>query len=174
MAKTKVQKKDMLAAYKQKLQNSTGVILVSQTGLKPGEVNEFKKKLSDLDSTYNVVKNTIFTLALKDTEMPELETLKEGPHSAVFVTSDIAGTAKLLKEFMATYKDQVSLRGGILDGQALTIEQIQGLADMPSKEQSISMIAGLLNQSLAGVANVLQDSVQSVAIILDQAFKDKA
>lgn len=173
MAKSKQQKQEMLEAYKAKLDGSMGIIVVSATGITPNQINEFKQKLFSLGSSYNVVKNTIFSLALKQAGLPELETFSAGPNAVVFVETDIAGTAKELKDFIKQYKDLVEIKSGILDGQQLTIEQVQELADMPTKEQSIAMIAGLMTNAVAGVANVLEDSVRSVAIILDQAFSEE-
>jgi hypothetical protein len=45
---------------------------------------------------------------------------------------------------------------------------------MPTREQSVAMIAGLLQQSMVGVVNVLEDSVRSIAIILDKAFAEQS
>ncbi len=173
MAKNKAQKAEMLAEYKEKLDQSMGIIVVTPTGLTPNEVNEFKQKLFKLGSSFNVVKNTLFAIALKEANLPELETLNEGPHAVVFVENDIAGSAKELKDFMKEYKTRLEIKSGILDGQKLTMAQVEELADMPTKDQSIAMIAGLLTNPLSGVVNVLEDSVRSVAIILDMAFSEE-
>lgn len=172
MAKTKEQKKEMLASYTAKLKDSTALILVAPHGLTPNETSEFKKKMMELSSSFNVVKNTIFNLALKEAGWPELETLASGPHAAVFVTQDIAGTAKELDNFMKASKGKMEIKIGVLDGEILNPEQVTELASMPTKEQSIAMIAGLMTNSIAGVANVLEDSVRSVALILNQAFQE--
>jgi large subunit ribosomal protein L10 len=175
MAKTKAQKQEMLQAYKSKLDKAMGVLVVSPTGLTPIEANVFKKKLFNKGNSFNVVKNTLFAKALKDAGMPELETLSGGTHAVVFVQEDIAGTAKELKEFIKTTGQKLEIKAGILDGQALTAEQVDQLAEMPTKQESIAMIAGLMTLAMGGVVNVLEDSVRSVATILDMAFsKEKA
>jgi large subunit ribosomal protein L10 len=172
MAKTKIQKQAMLAAYKARLKQATGVFVVRPKGLTPNEVSGFKRKLQGAGSTYGVVKNTIFALALEQSEMPKLDTLSFGEHAVVFINEDIANTAKLLQEFAKEQKDKVEILAGIIEGSSVTGEQVKDLANLPTKEQSIAMILGLLDQSIAGVANVLEDSVRSVAIIIDQAFKE--
>lgn len=172
MAKTKSQKKAMLSDYKAKLGDATGIIMLSQIGLTPADINEFKLKLAELDGSYNVVKNTIFKIALNEAELPELENLNAGPNSVVFTSEDVAGTAKLITEFIKQHKDKVEIRGGILDGQSLSIDQVRELSELPTKEQSVAMIAGILQQNITGVAYVLQNSVQSIAIILDKAFTE--
>lgn len=173
MAKTKDQKQAMLAAYKDYLQNANGIIVVNPTGLTPNKINDFKRKLSELGASYHVVKNTLFKIALNEASMPELKSFEGGSHAVVFSGTDIAATAKALKEFMKENEEKVTLDSGILEGQVLDAAQVADLAELPSKEQSISMILGLIDQSLSGVVNVLEDSVRSVAIIINQAFEGK-
>jgi len=174
MAKTKEQKKAMLADYRGRLSSSYGIILVNQNGLEANSVSDFKKKLATVDAQFNTVKNTIFALALKEENLPELELVKSGSHAVVFSSEDIAGAAKMLADFIKEHKEKVVVKSGVLDGQALTIEQVNELANMPTKEQSVAMIAGLLTQSIAATVNVLEDSVRSFVTILDQAFTDQA
>lgn len=173
MAKTKQQKQDMLASYKDRLGQATGVIVLSQTGLTPGDVSEFKKKLSAVDGSYSVVKNTIFKIALAESDLPSLDTFEAGPNAVIFTSEDVAGTAKIVAEFTKQFKNNVEVRGGILEGQSLTMAQVQELSELPTKEQSIAMIAGLLEQNISGIAYILQNNVQSIAIILDKAFGEK-
>lgn len=173
MAKTKQQKQDMLASYKDRIGQSTGVLVLSQTGLTPNNVSEFKKKLSAVDGSYSVVKNTIFKIALAESDLPEMETFDAGPNAVVFTSEDVASTAKIVAEFTKEFKNNVEVRGGILEGQALSAEQVKELSELPTKEQSIAMIAGLLEQNISGIAYVLQNNVQSIAIILDKAFGEE-
>jgi large subunit ribosomal protein L10 len=174
MAKTKEQKQEMLKQYKEILKGSVGFLVVSQTGLTPVQVTEFKLKLGEISGGFNVVKNTIFSLALKEEGFPEMPTFEAGQNSVVYVSEDIAAAAKMLREFAKTNKDKVTVNAGFLDGQALTAEQAEAIADMPTREQSVAMIAGLLQQSMVGVVNVLEDSVRSIAIILDKAFAEQS
>lgn len=172
MAKTRAEKEAMLEGYSKNLEGSTAVILVSQSGLTPKETSTLKVRLSTVGSKYNVVKNRIFMRALESLKMPTIGSLDFGNNSAVYVSEDVATTAKILKEFNKEYGNKLEFRAGLIDGQVLSAEQTQELADMPSIEQSIAMIAGLLEQSMTGVVNVLEDSMRSVVIILDQAFKE--
>jgi large subunit ribosomal protein L10 len=172
MAKTKAQKNEMVESYKQKLAGRSGVIIIDHKGLTAAEVNEFKKTVLAIGGSFNVVKNTLFNIALDESGLPKLDIVKSGAHAAVYMGNDVAETAKTLQTFMKSVKDKMELRTGILDGQVLSAAQLSELADLPSKEQSVAMIAGVLNQSLAGVVNVLEDSIRSVAVIINQAFKE--
>jgi large subunit ribosomal protein L10 len=172
MAKTKEQKKEMLADYKQRLTDAFGIIVISQEGLKPFEIDDIKRRLRQTSSSFQVVKNTLFNIALKDADLPQLDVFSGGSNSVIYSSEDIAGTAKIISEFAKEYKERVFIKAGILDGQALSVTETLSLSSMPTKLQSISMIAGLLQQNMVGVVNVLEDSIRSVAIILDKAFTE--
>lgn len=171
MAKSRIQKEEAIAEYTSKIQGR-GFVLVTHSKLGANTVNEFKKELQRMGAQFNVVKNTLFALSLKQNNLPELDSLESGTHAAVFLSDDIAGTAKVLKQFIKDNKDKVSIKVGILDGQVVTAAQIEELANLPTKEQSIAMIAGVLSNPISGLANILEDSVRSVAIIINQAFKE--
>ena len=173
MAKTKSQKVAMMDSYKEKLGNTTGVIVIDHKGLTASEVSAFKQEVSSIGGSFNVVKNTLFNIALDNVGLPKLDIIKSGAHAVVFMGPDVAQTAKLLQKFMKDTKEKIQLRTGLLDGQVLSAAQLSELADMPTKEQSISMILGLLDQPLSGVVNVLEDSIRSVAVIINEAYKDK-
>lgn len=173
MAKTKEQKQQMLKSYKQNLKNSTGIIVVSAEGLKPNDVTAFKSTLSEVNSKQQTVKNTIFKLALQQEELPELDTFNAGPNTIIYVNDDIAGTAKAINDFVKENDEKISIKAGILENAELTAEQVKELAEMPTKEQSVALIAGTIDQSLAGVVNVLEDSVRSIAVIIDQAYSEE-
>lgn len=178
MAKSKAEKKQLVEKYKSKLQNSKGVIVVKPEKLNPNETNEFRKDIYDIDSEFNIVKNSIFKIALSELEMPELESLKGGEHAVLFMGEDIVSASKALKKFSDSTKDKegnvkVQVIAGILDGQLLSKEQAEEIAEMPDKKGSIAMILGILDQAMSGVVNVLEDAPRAYVSIIDQAFKSE-
>jgi large subunit ribosomal protein L10 len=172
MAKTKDQKVAMMDSYKEKLSKTNGVIVIDHKGLTAAEVSDFKQAVKAIGGSYNVVKNTLFNIALDKAGLPKLDIIKSGAHAVLFLGSDVSETAKLLQKFMKDTKDKIQLRTGMYEGQVLTVAQITELAEMPTKEQSISMILGLLDQPMTGVVNVLEDSVRSIAVIINKAFQE--
>ena len=177
MAKNKTQKKGMIQAYKSKLNEAKSVVILRVAGVTPNEATELRNHLFDFDSSFNVVKNTLFKIALKESDLGEEASLENSEHAAVFMKEDIVGPSKTLKTFITAAIDEegnnkVEIVSGYLDGEKLTREQVVELAEMPTKEGSIAMILGILDQAIAGVANVLQNPVQSYVSVIDQAFKE--
>ncbi len=172
MAKTKQQKHAALEVYKEKIANSKALIFLRPKGLTALETVELKKNLFDLKSDMNVVKNTLFKIALKESNLPEIADLDLGANAVIFVGDDVAAVAKLVKEISKPMEDRLQTGFGILEGSLLSKQQVVEIADMPSREVIMGQIAGILQSQMVGVANVLEDSMRSLVSILDQAFKE--
>lgn len=173
MAKTKKQKEAIVEEYLSKISESKAVLIVHPKKVSANEAVELKKKLSGLDSSFNVIKNTLFKLALEKASLPTFEELEGGANAVVFSGEDVTSVAKLLSEFSKETKEERLAAGpGIMDGAVLSAEQVKELADMPPKEVIIAQIAGILQNPMVGVVNVMQDSVRSITYVLDQAFQE--
>lgn len=177
MAKTKEQKKELVDMYTNKLNESACIVVVEPSKLTPNEVNKFRKQLFDIGGSFHVVKNTLFTIALKEAGLPDIEELAGGEHAVMFTSEDYVSASKALKAFIedtkADKEPRITIVKGVLEGELLEKAMVEQLADIPPIEGSISMILGVLDQAIAGVANVLQNPVQSYVSVLDQAFKEE-
>lgn len=174
MAKTRAQKNSVVDQYKQKLKGAKFIVVIEPKGLNPNELNEFRKLIFDFGSSLNIVKNTLFRVALKEEKLPEIKDLDSKEHAVLFCKEDFVGPLKALKKFIEDTKFQkeprVKVVVGMLDGQVIPREQVLELSNMPSFEGSIAQILGILDMAVSGVANVLEDSVRSYVSILDQAY----
>lgn len=176
MAKTRAQKNSVVDEYKQKLKSSKFIVVIEPKGLNPNEINEFRKLIFDFGSSLNVVKNTLFKVALNEEELPEIKDLDSSEHAVLFCNEDFVAPLKALKKFIEDTKFQkeprVKIVVGMLNGQVIPQDQVLELSDMPSFEGSIAQILGILDMAISGVANVLEDSVRSYVSILDQAYSE--
>lgn len=177
MAKTKDQKKEIMKAYVEKLKASKCIVVVSPRKLTANDVVKFKKDIFETQSSFNVVKNTVFKIALKEAGLPEVEDLNNGEHAVLFSGEDFVSAIKQLKKFMNDTKVgddyKISVVSGILDGQALTKDQVVELSDLPTFEGSLSQIVGILNMALSSVVTVAEDPVRSYMSIIEQAYANK-
>lgn len=176
MAKTKKEKKELLNKYIQKIKESKGFVLIKPSKLTPNEANAFRKEVSDFNAELNTVKNSVFKIALKESNLPEISELSHGEHSVLFFKEDMVNPNKALKKFAeATLpKDgiaKITVVSGILDNILLSKEQVMELADMTTIQGSISMILGILDNAMSSIVNVIEDPIRSYQSILDQAFK---
>lgn len=177
MAKSKNDKKKLVKEYETKIKEAKGFIVLKPNKLTPNEVNEFRKEIYDLGATFNIVKNTLFKIALKDAGVEGIEA-NDGEYSILFLGDDYINAAKSLKKFIETAKtkekeDKLSIVTGYLENSVLTQAQVVDLSEMPDTKTSVAMILGILDNAMSSVVNVLEDSPRSIATILDLAFKDK-
>lgn len=177
MAKTRKEKVALKEKYVGDIKKAKALIVVKPSKLIPNEANEFRMNLFDFDANFNIVKNTIFKIALEEANYPAVKELENGEHAVLFLSEDIVNPSKSLKKFIdaTTSKDgstKIEIVSGIMDGVLLTKEQVSELADMPDFNGSISLILGILDNAMSRVVNVLEDPTRSFATILDQAFKE--
>jgi large subunit ribosomal protein L10 len=129
------------------------------------------------DTTYAVVKNTLTKRAVRESDIPSdaadaLEVLLEGPTAIAFVGGDPVEAAKGLRDF-ARANPLLIIKGGVLDGKALTADEIRKLADLESREVLLAKMAGALLASLSNAAALFQAPLAKAAR-LTEALRQKA
>ena len=97
------------------------------------QFNELRNRLGGANAELRVVKNTLLRRALKDSNLPDLESYLSGQSAVVMGEADVSGAAKILKNFSAEFQ-KPKLKVGILDKAILDVAQIMALADLPSKD----------------------------------------
>ena len=95
-----------------------------------------------------------------------------GPTALAFVENDPGAAAKAIKDFAAT-NDALVIKGGLLNGEVLDESQVRELADLPSREELLSSIAGGLAAPLQQIASMMNNLLSEMASLL-QALADKA
>ena len=171
MAKSKQQKKELVKLYRDSLGKSKSVFIVKPSGVTANESVQLKKELYNLGGSYNIVKNTLFKIALKEEGLPELTQVDQNEHAVVFVEENVTEAAKLLNKF-AQDTQKIELQAGIIDKKAHTGNQLKQLAQLPSKEILISQLLNVFNAPLTGFLNVLNGNTRNLVQVL-KAISDK-
>jgi large subunit ribosomal protein L10 len=113
----------------------------------------------------SVYKNSLTELALNDLGLPDLGEVLYGPSAFVFVSGDPVASAKVLKNYART-NPRLELKGGLLDGQVLSAEQLQAVADLPSREELVARLLGVIGNPLTSLVRVLNGPMSSFARVL--------
>ena len=157
-----------MAAVKEiadKFREASAVIVTEYRGLSVPQLAELRDKLRGA-ATYTVAKNTLTALAAKDAEVEGLDDLFVGPTAIAFVTGDPVEAAKSLKGF-AKDNDSLVIKGGVLDGNVLSAEEINKLADLESREVLLAKAAGAMQASLVNAAYMFQAPLSKAARAAD-------
>ncbi len=116
-----------------------------------------------------VYKNTLVRIALEQSDLPTLEDVLEGPSAFIFSGNDVAASAKAIKEF-AKSNPNLEIKGGLMDGEAVSAAEVEAIASLPSREQLMAQIAG----AISGVARGLAVTVNGVPSGLARAIQQVA
>lgn len=162
---------DTLVKIKDELANSSAVWVVDYCGLTVKEVQELRKQIREAGASMKVYKNTLVHIALADAELPTLDDLLAGPSAFVFAGEDVAAAAKAVKNF-AKDNDNLQIKGGLMDGAAVTAAEVEAIASLPSREELLAQIAGAISGVARGLA-VCINGVPSGLARATQAVADQ-
>jgi len=140
-----------VAEMTERFQNSSGAVLADYRGLSVAQLGELRRSLGE-HATFAVVKNTLTKIAATEAGVAgELNDLLVGPSAIAFVEGDVVEAAKGLRDFSRANPFLV-IKGGVLDGKALTPDEIVKLADLESREVLLAKLAGAMKASMSGAA----------------------
>lgn len=165
---------DKVAEIESRIQDNNGVFVVSYNGLTVKQAQELRHKLREVGAEMKVYKNNLVRLALKNQDQPEIDEILAGPLAYVFYANEPVEPAKALKEFAAKSKGVLEIKGGISDGKAVSAEEVQAIADLPTKDQLLGQIAGLINGFARDIAVCVNGVSSGLARQIQQISEQKA
>ena len=140
-----------VAELTERFRDSSGAVLTEYRGLTVAQLAELRRSLGD-NATFTVVKNTLTKIAVTDAGLADqLSSLLAGPSAVAFVDGDVVEAAKGLRDF-AKANPLLVIKGGVLDGKAISPSEIIKLADLEPREVLLAKLAGAMKASLAGAA----------------------
>ena len=140
------EKQAAIAELADSFRGSSAAVLTEYRGLTVKQLSELRGSLRG-HATYAVVKNTLTELAAKEAGVTAFDGQLVGPSAIAFVTGDPVEAAKGLRDFARAHPLLV-IKGGVLDGKAMTAAEITKLADLESREVLLAKLAGAMNASL--------------------------
>ena len=155
------------------IQESNAVFAVDYRGISVPQAAELRTALRGADSTFTIVKNTLAERAADQVGADGLKELLEGPTAMTFVRGDAAAAAKALRDFRrGTGGTLLEFKGGWMNGQPLTPEDVDAIAQLPSREVLIGRLVGLIASPLSGLVTALNNLPAGLARQL-QAIADQ-
>ena len=157
---------------KEKIEKSQSIILVNNHGLTVEEVTKLRKELREHGVDYKVYKNTMLKRAFDATGNEAANDLLVGPTVVAFGIEDAVQPAKILNDF-AEDNERLEIKGGLLDGRIVSVDEVKELAKLPSREVLIAQLLGGLNAPIQGLATVLSGNIRGLAVALNQIREKK-
>jgi len=146
---------------------------VDYRGLTFSEATELRARLTKADATLKVVKNTLAKIAATDAGVEGLTELLQGATALAYFHGDPVRVAKVIQDFIKE-KKKAAIRGGKLQSSLLGSSEVERLATLPSREQLIAQVVGLIASPLTGLVNVLNGPIRNLVVVLGQVQEKQA
>ncbi|MEU6468714.1 50S ribosomal protein L10 [Streptomyces massasporeus] len=147
-------KVDAVEEMRDKFRNSNAAVVTAYTGLTVAQLQQLRRSLGE-NAQYRVAKNTLTKIAANEAGITTLDDLFAGSSAVAFVTGDPVEAAKGLRDF-AKDNPNLVIKGGVLDGKALSADEIKKLADLESREVLLSKLAGAFKGKQSQAAQLFQ------------------
>lgn len=163
MANTKIinKKKKAVSELAERLKDAELILLTDYRGINVEDATEIRKELRNIDAEYTVIKNNIIKRALNENGIKELDDVLVGPTALITSKEEYLPATKVIYKFAKDH-DFYTIKGGLIEGEVKEVEEIETLAKLPSREELIAKLAGVL------LANI-----QKLAVAVDQVAKQK-
>lgn len=172
MPKTRAQKAEIIAKVADRFKSMKAAAFSSVSGYTMVQADALREKAREANVEVFVTKKTLLRLAAKEAGLPDLSSdVIEGSVLTAVAYGDEVSAAKLLKA-LTKENEGMTLLGGILEGSMIDAAGVNRLAALPSKQQLLGQLVGVLNAPVSGFVNVLAGNLRGLVTVMT-AIKDK-
>ncbi len=169
---TRSEKQATIESYQEGMASAPHAFLVSFKGITVPQVTELRDKIRESGGKYEVVKNT---LALRAVEGKGLEHFKDeftGPTAVAYIGDDPVALAKALTTFRKE-APVIEFKGGLVDGKPVSPDDLEDIANLPSREELIAKLLFLLQSPITNMVRTLAAIPKGFVVVLDQIAQQK-
>jgi large subunit ribosomal protein L10 len=152
------------------IQESEAIFAVDYRGISVPQAAELRTRLTEAGARFRVVKNTLTQRAADQAGAESLKEFLEGPTAFTFVVAD-GGDVALAAKALATFRrenDLLSFKGGVMNGDPLSAEQIEALSRLPARDILHGQLVGMIASPITGFVRTLNALISGLAIQLGQ------
>lgn len=153
-----------------RFRESSASVVTEYRGLSVAKLTQLRRDLGE-GANFRVAKNTLVKRAAADAGVQGLDDLLAGPTAIAFIDGEPVDAAKAIKKF-SRENPGLTIKGGYMDGRALSMSEVEQLADLESREVLLAKLAGAMKANLSKAASLFNQPASQVAR-LAQALADK-
>ncbi len=168
---SKETKQDVINQINERFKANPSVFVIEYKGLTVKELENVRKDLRQTNSELKIVKNTLLKKAAEDTDAGQLSDLFVGSTAVAFCPEDSAAAAKVFVKSAKEY-ELLNIKGGLLEGKVVSIEDIETISKLPSRVELVAQFMGLLNSPISSLLYSLQN-MQTKFLYALEAIKEK-
>ena len=161
-AKVLSEKQAIVAALTEQLKNASSGVLVDYKGITVAEDTALRTELRQNEVQYGVVKNTLVRFALNNVGLEGLDDVLNGTTSLATSAGDPIAPMRVVNKYVKQLNDKFVIKGGFMDGKVISLEEIQALAELPSKEVLQAQALGMMLAPITSLAIVLKAIAEKI------------
>jgi large subunit ribosomal protein L10 len=164
----KEDKEQVVAELTERLRTSDTLLVADYRGLTMPQIDALRSRLIESGARFTVVKNTLTRRAAEAAGADALLTLLEGPSAIAFLEADgdMVAAAKALAD-SARESRVLAIRGGVMQGRAITAEEVQSLATLPPLDMLRSQVLAAIIAPITAIAGLVNAPLQNLYGLLD-------
>ncbi|MFZ2854731.1 MAG: 50S ribosomal protein L10 [Rhodocyclaceae bacterium] len=144
------EKKAVVAAVSAQVANAQTIVVAEYSGIEVAHLTKLRAQARKSGVYLRVLKNTLVRRAVAGTEFAGLAEQMTGP-LIYSISADPVAAAKVLADFAKT-NDKLVLKAGSYAGKVLDKAGVQALASIPSREELLSKLLGIMQAPVTGFA----------------------
>ncbi|MBX2824001.1 MAG: 50S ribosomal protein L10 [Gammaproteobacteria bacterium] len=156
MALTQTEKQAVVAEVADVAGRALSAVAAEYRGLTVGQMTDLRSKARENGVYVRVVKNTLARRAFEGTEFECMQDQLKGPLMLAFSESDPGAAARLFRDF-AKENDNLKIALAAVGGQAIPASDIGRLANLPTRDQAISMLMSVMQAPVTKLARTLNE-----------------
>ncbi|SDJ79290.1 LSU ribosomal protein L10P [Actinopolyspora mzabensis] len=164
------EKVDAVNELSENFSNATATVVTEYRGLTTAQLKQLRRNLGE-DATYRVAKNTLVRRATQEAGVEGIDDLIQGPTALTFIRGEPVDAAKTLRDFAKDHK-ALEIKGGYMDGRPISAGEVERIADLDSREVTLSKLAGAMKAKLNETAALFAAPASQVAR-MTEALKGK-
>ena len=165
----KSQKKVFVEKIKKTLDDVGILVITHYSGLKTSETDELRLKLREVGGSFQITKNSLMQIALKDNKNKELKSLFNGP-IAIAYSKDEISAAKVAVNFSKEH-DKLIILGGLAGNKFLEQNDVLEIASLPSLDEIRAKLITLIQTPAKNIAFALQFAATKLARVFNEYSK---
>ncbi|UCE51479.1 MAG: 50S ribosomal protein L10 [Desulfobacterales bacterium] len=159
------EKKKIVENLQDRFSKTSIVIVTDYKGLDVATINDLRRKLREENVEFQVVKNTLLTRASAETDVGLIKEYFKGSSAVALSYDDPIAPAKVLTNFAKDH-EELEIKGGVLNGQVLELNDIKTLSTMPSRDQLLGKLVSTLNAVPASFVRTLSEILIKLLYVL--------
>jgi large subunit ribosomal protein L10 len=159
---------NILASILDRIQDKPLLVTARFSNINAAQMNDLRRDVIKGGGRIFIAKNNLVKIAADKIGIRNIDTIIDGPTAYIVAEDDIASMVKALTTSIKGQRIQMEILGGVMENELINASRVEQIADLPSRDQLIAMLASTLNGPLTSFTRVLNAPVQNLASALEQ------